>query len=155
MKYGILFIIIPFIALFLFETLRHIRVHPVQYILIGVVNCLFFLLLLAVSEQLNFNLAYAIAALTVIALASWYSSQVLGTKSDGLIMAVLLSVLYAYMFVALQSEDYALLIGSIGLVLMVSAVMVATRKIDWYQLGRRRANPSTTKPDAPRPISEL
>jgi inner membrane protein len=137
LKYGILFIIIPFAALFLLETLRRLRIHPVQYLLIGMANCLFFLLLLAISEQASFNLAYAIATGTVIALCTLYCVSILPRKRDAWLFTVLLGVLYGYMFTALQSEDYALLIGSSGLVLILGGVMLATRKINWYRLGSR------------------
>jgi inner membrane protein len=138
-KYGILFIIIPFTALFLIEALRRCRVHPFQYLLIGVANCLFFLLLLALSEQISFVPSYLTAALVTTILAAWYSAQILPGRRDGLLMAGLLALLYGYMFTALQSEDYALLIGAVGLVLITAATMFATRRIDWYRLGKPAA----------------
>jgi inner membrane protein len=132
-KYGLLFIIVPFVALFLFESLKGTRIHAIQYLFIGLTNCLFFLLLLALSEHIAFDAAFAAAAAAVIGLCSFYSAWILPRKRDGFAMAAILSALYAYMFTALQSEDYALLIGAGGLLAILGFAMVATRKFDWYR----------------------
>ena len=137
LKYGLLFIAIPFAALFLVESLKRIRIHPIQYLFIGFANCLFFLLLLALSEHIAFDAAFAIAAAAVTLLCSGYSAFVLPKKSDALAMAGIFAALYVYMFVALRSEDYALLIGSVGLLAILALVMIATRKLDWYRLDSR------------------
>jgi len=130
-RYGLLFIIVPFAVLFLFELLSRIRVHPVQYVLIGLANCIFYLLLLSLSEVLGFAWAYALAALACAGLCGAYATAALRTKK-GLLMLPALALLYAYLYVALSSEDYALLIGSLGLLALLAAAMAATRKIDWY-----------------------
>jgi inner membrane protein len=129
--YGILFIVAPFAALFLFEMLTRSRVHLVQYLLIGLANCLFYLLLLSLSEIIGFGPAYASAALACSALAGAYSAAALRSKK-GLLMIPGLALLYTYLYVALRSEDYALLIGSLGLFALLAAAMYATRRIDWY-----------------------
>ncbi len=134
LKYGLLFIAIPFAALFLFESLKRTRIHPIQYLFIGLANCLFFLLLLALSEHIAFDAAFAAAAAAVTCLCSGYSAFVLPKKADALAMAGIFAALYGYMFVALRSEDYALLIGSVGLLAILALVMIATRKLDWYRL---------------------
>jgi len=129
--YGLLFIVAPFAALFLFEVLTKSRVHLVQYVLIGLANCLFYLLLLSLSEVIGFGWAYASAALACPLLAGAYSAASLRSRL-GLLMIPGLALLYAYLYVALRSEDYALLIGSLGLFALLAAAMYATRKIDWY-----------------------
>lgn len=131
-RYGMLFIVVPFAVLFLFELLSKARIHPVQYVLIGLANCLFYLLLLPLSEIAGFAWAYALAALACSLLAGGYSAAALKSRR-GLLMLPALVLLYAYLYVALSSEDYALLIGSLGLLAMLAAAMAATRKIDWYK----------------------
>jgi inner membrane protein len=144
-RYGLLFIVVPFAVLFLFELLSRIRVHPVQYVLIGLANCVFYLLLLSLSEVLGFAWAYALAALACAALCGAYAAAALRAKK-GLLMLPALALLYAYLYVALSSEDYALLIGSLGLLALLAAAMAATRKIDWY--GSRAPVPPSLENDA-------
>jgi inner membrane protein len=130
-RYGILFIIMPFAALFLFELLSRSRVHPVQYVLIGLADCVFYLLLLSLSEIVGFGWAYALAAASCALLAGAYAAASLRSRL-GLLMMPALALLYAYLYVALRSEDYALLIGSLGMLALLAAAMAATRNIDWY-----------------------
>jgi inner membrane protein len=148
-RYGLLFIVVPFAVLFLFELLSRSRVHPVQYVLIGLANCLFYLLLLSLSEVLGFAWAYAAAALACAGLCGGYAAVALRDRR-GLSMFPALALLYAYLYVALSSEDYALLLGSLGLLALLAAAMVATRKIDWYD-GHEAAAPiaAAREPDAP------
>ena len=131
-KYGFLFILIPFLTFVLFELLLRRKIHPVQYFLAGAGNIVFYLLLLSLSEHLGFNWAYLIAAVSVTVLLSAYAGMVIQKSSKGLIMGAVLSVSYLYLFSVLQSEDYALLFGSIGLFAAVALVMFLTRKIKWY-----------------------
>jgi inner membrane protein len=149
-RYGMLFIIVPFAALFLFELISRSRLHPVQYILIGLANCLFYLLLLSLSELIGFGWAYALAALACSGLGALYAAASL-RSARGLFLFPALGLLYAYLYVALSSEDYALLIGSLGLLAILAAAMAATRKIDWYA---RRGAPAASPPPAPGPESE-
>ncbi len=130
-RYGILFIVVPFAALFLFELLTRSRVHPVQYALIGFANCLFYLLLLSLSEIIGFEWAYVLAASVCAALTGMYSAASLKSRK-GLFLIPGLAILYGYLYSALRSEDYALLIGSLGLLALLAAAMYATRRIDWY-----------------------
>lgn len=130
-RYGLLFIIVPFSVLFLFELLARTRIHPVQYILIGLANCLFYLLLLSLSELIGFDLAYVAAALVCSSLCAVYTAASLRSRR-GLYLLPALGLLYGYLYVALSSEDYALLIGSLGLLGLLAAAMAATRRIDWY-----------------------
>ncbi len=140
-KYGILFIFLPFVTFFLFEAFSGKKIHPLQYMLVGFAVSLFYLLLLSVSEHLSFGLTYLLASIATVALITFYSHSVLRSNeasswARGLIMAPVLSAAYIFLYVLLQSEDYALLIGSLGLFVILAGIMVITRKLDWYTLGR-------------------
>ena len=133
-KYGILFVFLTFVAFFLFEVLRRMAVHPIQYALCGAALALFFLLLVSLSEHLPFLVAYLAASAACIALISFYVGHVLRHAGRGLIFAGFLGALYAFLYVILQSEDYALLLGTILLFVALAAVMIMTRRVDWYRL---------------------
>ena len=131
-KHGALFLLIPFVVFFLFETLGRARIHPVQYLLAGAADVVFYLLLLAVSEHLAFDAAYVLAAAGVTLLISLYAGSVTRRWIPAFVMSGVLAAAYLWLWVTLQSEDYALLIGSVGLFVVVGLVMFLTRKIDWY-----------------------
>ncbi|MDD5572000.1 MAG: cell envelope integrity protein CreD [Bacteroidales bacterium] len=133
-KYAILFIVFTFIVFFFVEVLNKIFIHPVQYILVGIALIVFYTLLLSVSEYLNYNLAFIISALATLLLISGYVRAILKSNSlTGLISGILL-ILYTFIFVIIQLQDYALLIGSIGIFIILGLVMYLSRKIDWYNL---------------------
>jgi inner membrane protein len=131
-KYGILFIVFTFITLFLFEAVWRTRIHIMQYGLVGLSLCLFYLLLLSFAEQMGFASAYALGAAAVVLQITLFCRPVLGTIGRALVLGVLLAILYGALYVLLQLEDLALLIGSIGLFVALSALMYATRRVDWY-----------------------
>ena len=131
-KYGLLFVAMTFVAFFLFEVLRRLRVHPVQYLLIGAALTSFYVLLLALSEQIGFGPAYAVAAASVVLIMGGYAMAVLGARRAGLLLGAALGLVYAVLYVVLAAEDYALLIGAIVLVLTIALLMYLTRRIDWY-----------------------
>lgn len=131
-KYAILFIGFTFSAFFIAEILTRKKVHPVQYLLIGLALVLFYVLLISLSEHLTFAVAYLIAALATNAMISCYAVSVLKTRRLGAIVAGILAALYGYMYVLLNLEDYALLMGGIGLFVVLGAIMYLTRGIDWY-----------------------
>ena len=139
-EYGFLFIIVPFLVLFLFEIFAKITLHPVHYLLSGAACVLFFLLLLALSEHIPFDAGYLIAAFTAGLTVSLYISSV--TKRFGLggIMMAMFTVLYAYLFFSLKSEDYALLFGAFFAFAVLAALMFLTRKIDWYNLKKKKGD---------------
>jgi inner membrane protein len=144
-KYQLLFLGLTFFAFVLFELLAPLRIHPMQYLLVGFALCLFYLLLLSFSEHLGFARAYAIAAADVVVLVTVYVRYVLGKGSRALALGAFLGALYAFLFVLLQIQDYALLVGSVGLFLLLAGVMWFTRHIDWYALGPPTpARPSTS-----------
>lgn len=143
-KYGLLFIALTFVAVAVVEVLasgRGLRVHPIQYGLVGLALCLFFLLLLSVSEHLGFALAYGLASSACVALLGFYAVPMLGRRRDAGLFAVGLSLLYGLVYLLLLQEQTALVIGSLGLFMAVAVVMVLTRRVNWYALtGQREAD---------------
>ena len=134
-KYAIMFIVFTFTALFFSEIISRRRMHPIQYLLIGLAIVLFYVLLLSISEHMNFNLAYIISSLSITAMISGYCLGITGNRTFTSVVGSLLVVLYTYLYVVLQLEDYSLLMGSIGLFMILGTIMYITRKIDWYALG--------------------
>ncbi|SFN75801.1 inner membrane protein [Formivibrio citricus] len=135
-KYGFLFVMLTFAVFALFEVLKSLPIHPVQYGLVGIALALFFLLLLALSEHLSFRISYLIAALSCVGLIGFYLSSVLHSKLRSLIFSGWLALLYAALYGLLVSEDNALLMGSMLLFLLLACAMAITRKVDWYGLGK-------------------
>ncbi len=130
-KYAILCILLTFTAFFLIETIHKKSVHPVHYALIGFALILFYTLLLSFSEYTGFAVAYAVAALATTGLISWFVKGLLGSGRLTLLLSVVLVLLYSYVFTTLQLQDFALLLGSIGLFLTLAVVMRFSRKIQW------------------------
>ena len=130
-KYGVLFIALTFVAFFLFEVLKKLRVHPVQYLLIGVALTTFYVVLLALSEQVGFTWAYLAAAAAVVALIGGYAAAVLRARRAGVLLAATLAMVYALLYGLVVSEQYSLLMGAIALLAVVAALMYLTRKVDW------------------------
>jgi inner membrane protein len=133
-KYGALFIVLTFVIAFLWEIVRGALLHPIQYLFVGFAMCVFYLLLLSLSEHVGFDRAYLAAATATIALLSWYWSRVVKGLRHGASMAVALMGVYGYLYLLLRLEDYALLAGSVGLFAMLAMVMYLTRHVDWYDL---------------------
>lgn len=131
-KYGLMFIVLTFASFFVLEMVKRWRIHPMQYLMIGAALVLFFLLLLSLSEHLDFRLAYALASLACMALLAHYLRHVLGGWRAGLGMGGMLAALYGVLYGILVSEDNALMMGSLLLFGVLAAIMVATRKLDWY-----------------------
>jgi len=138
-KYAALFILLTFAAVWLIEVLAGLRVHPIQYLLLGAALCLFYLLELSLSEHLGFTVAYVLASAAVVVMVGSYSLAVLRSRAKAAFIAAGVAALYGYLHVLLRNEDYALLIGSLGLFAILGAVMFATRRIDWYALDARGA----------------
>jgi len=133
-KYHILFLVLTFATLWLFEVLAKIRVHPIQYLLIGAGMCLFYLLELSLAEHLGFVQAYSLASAAVVVMVAFYSAAVLKARKRAVIVGIVVTLLYIYLYILLMIEDYALLAGSIGLFVALAAIMFLTRKVDWYSL---------------------
>jgi inner membrane protein len=132
LKYQLLFLALTATLFFLFELLAGQRVHPVQYLLTGLAICLFYLLLLSLAEHIGFTAAYWAAAGAITSLVGIYGSFVLGRRMRGLALAALLATLYEFLFVLLQLQDYALLAGALGLLVVLAAIMLLTRRVNWY-----------------------
>ena len=135
-KYAILFIVLTFMAFFLTEIFTKVAVHPVQYTLIGLAIILFYVILLSLSEHITFHISYVIASLGVILLVSAYAKSALKGRRPAAIIGGILAALYLFLYVTLQLEDYALLLGSIGLFVILAVVMYLTRRINWFEIGR-------------------
>jgi inner membrane protein len=135
LKYGFLFVTLSFAAFFIFELIKRLRIHPAQYLLVGLALALFFLLLLSLSEHIPFGPAYAIAAAACIGLQGFYLSHVLGSLARGLSFAGLLAALFGALYGLLVNEDSALLMGSLLLFGLLALAMVVTRRLDWYRVG--------------------
>jgi inner membrane protein len=135
-KYATLFIVLTFACVALTEVLSRRRVHPVQYTLLGLALALFFLLLLSLSEHLGFTQAYGLASVACISLLSFYARHLLGQWRAGLAFGAGVGLLYGALWVLLRMEQTALVVGSLLLFAALTAVMVLTRRVDWYELFR-------------------
>lgn len=166
-KYGVLFIALTFVAVGLFElmgggphapplrgslppegaafsswggpAMKSLRVHPVQYLLVGSALCSFFLLLLSLSEHLPFGAAYAMAASACVLLLGYYASHMLGSVRRGLPFGAGMALLYGLLYVLLQLEQTALVVGALALFAVLALVMVLTRQVNWYGLTAPRS----------------
>ena len=138
-KYGVLFIALTFVAVGLFELMKKLRVHPVQYLLVGSALCSFFLLLVSLSEHLPFGASYAVAATACVLLLAYYASHMLGSLARGIPLGTGIALLYGLLYVLLQLEQTALAVGAVALFLVLAAVMVLTRKVNWYGLAQPAA----------------
>ena len=133
-KYAVLFILFTFITFFFTEILKKKFIHPVQYILTGAALVIFYILLLSITEQLNFNYAFLISAGATLFLISAYTGTILKSKTLTLLITGILAVLYTFIFVIIQMQDYSLLIGSIGLFIILALIMLLSRNVDWNKI---------------------
>jgi len=137
-KYSILFIVLTFLTFFLYEVLTGLKIHPMQYLLVGLAIALFYLLLLSFSEVIGFLPAYLTAAIATTTLITGYCFSVLKAKKRGFSIATLLAALYSYLYILLQLDQYSLLFGSVLLFGVLAVVMYITRNLDWYSLNTKR-----------------
>lgn len=132
-KYAIMFILLTFVVFFFIEILTGKRIHPIQYLLVGIALIIFYTLLLSISEQVNFGVAYLISCIATIGLITIYAQSIFKDKKQSLSLCTMLCGLYAFLYVILQLEDIALLIGSLGLFCILAVIMYFSRKIEWYK----------------------
>lgn len=132
-KYAFLIILLTFAAVFFIEMRKAKPIHPVQYLLVGIALIIFYTLLLSFSEHMSFVLSYLIASIMTIGMIVVFMASVTKDKKTALGIGLLLVVLYAFVYVLLQLESYALLVGSVGLFIILGIAMFATQKIDWYK----------------------
>ena len=128
----LLFVGLVFLTFFIFEVTTGRRVHPAQYLLVGVAQIIFYLLLLSIAERSSFNLGFAIAAVATVGLISLYAKWVFDSKREGVRALAVFSILYGLIYVLLRLEDQALLVGALSSFIAIAAVMYFTRRIDWY-----------------------
>jgi inner membrane protein len=145
-KYAIMFLALTFLAFFMTEVLTRRVIHPIQYVLIGLALVIFYTLLLSLSEQFSFNKAYWVASLATIALITLYTRSVLANNQATIIIFGILTILYGFLFIILQLQDYALLLGSIGLFVILAVVMYVTRNIDWFAIGKTASEDAEAEP---------
>lgn len=134
-KYALLFVVLTFTTFFFSEVINRKRLHPIQYLLVGFALLIFYSLLIALSEHIRFGWAYLIAAAAVIGLITLYAHAAFQSPRLSALVGGILVILYGYLYMILQLEDYALLMGSIGLFAALAAVMYLTRKMNWYGVG--------------------
>lgn len=139
-RYGIMFIGIVFLATVIFEAVSGRRAHPAQYILVGLAQCVFYLLLLSMTEIIGFTPAFIIAAAATVILLGYYAATSFASVAVGVRALVGLAVLYGAMYVLMTLEDFALFAGSVVAFAVIAATMIATRRIDWYGRGAASAN---------------
>ncbi len=139
-KYAILIIALTFFAYFFTEIFQRKSVHPLQYILIGMALVVFYILLLSISEYIQFSYAYLISSAATVVLLFWYTQSIFKKTKTTIIFAALLSILYLFIYVLIQMQDNALLFGSIGLFALLATAMYLSRKIDWYSLDSKPIN---------------
>ena len=143
-KYAILFIVFTFLTFFFVEILKKRFIHPIQYLLVGAALLVFYTLLISISEYLNFNFAFIISAVATILLIAGYVKAILKSNTLTFLITGILLILYVFIFVIIQLQDFSLLIGSIGIFIILGLVMFFSRKIDWYNI---YANDISGKPD--------
>lgn len=136
-KYAILFIALTFIVFFMVEVITRKRIHPLQYLLVGIALIVFYSLLLSISEQLGFGLAYLISSVAVIGMITGYAGSIFRNRRQTIVLAIILVLLYAFLYTILQLKDTALLVGSIGLFVILAVIMYFSRHINWYNPDRR------------------
>ncbi len=127
-----MFIIITFLTFFFVEVLSKRRIHAIQYLLVGSAICLFYVLLLSISEHLLFGTAYFISSVSILILVTAYAWVIFKNNMLTGVFAAIFAILYVFFYSLLQLEDYSLLLGSIGLFIILATIMYLTRKVNWY-----------------------
>lgn len=133
-KYGILLIVLTFVGFFMIELFSKKIIHPIQYLLVGLSLVIFYSILLSISEYILFQYSYIISGGLIVALISFYTSNIYSNKSLGSLIGGFLIFLYGFMYVILQLQDYSLLIGNLALFIILVAIMYSTRKLNWYEI---------------------
>ncbi len=133
-KYAVLILFLTFISFFFIEVLNKKKIHPIQYILVGLTLTIFYTLLLSLSELIGFGAAYWVAASIIITMLSVYSLSILKSKRLAGFMLLFFSLIYSFIFVILRMEDFSLLVGSFGLLIVLGFCMYLSRKVDWYNI---------------------
>jgi len=133
-KYAAMFISLTFLLFFFVQILNHVKIHPIQYIIVGLALCVFYTLLIALSEHMPFNISYLISSISIIVMITLYAYSIAKNKRLTKVIGLILILLYLFIYSIIQMQDYALLMGSIGLFIVLAVVMYLSRKIDWYAI---------------------
>ncbi len=133
-KYAVMFISLTFLFYFFSQIKKKAKIHPIQYLIIGLALCLFFTLLIALAEHINFQYAYLIGSIVTIGVITIYSYFIFKDRLLTTVLSGLLILLYGFIYIIIQLQDYSLLIGSIGLFVILSSIMYLSRNIDWYNI---------------------
>ena len=133
-KYASMFIALTFLIFFFVQILNKVRIHPLQYIMVGLALVIFYSLLIALSEHISFMWSYIIASVAIIGLIVLYVKNIFKSSTLTWMMGLMLLILYLFIYTIIQSQDYALLMGSIGLFVVLAVVMYLSRNIDWYRI---------------------
>ncbi|WP_339750992.1 cell envelope integrity protein CreD [Algoriphagus aquimarinus] len=133
-KYAALIISLTFLIFFLVEIMTQHKIHPFQYILVGLAVCMFYVLLISITEHLSFDLAYLISVCVTLSIIGFYSLAIFSARKYSLILTLVMAGLYGFLYIVLQASDYALLIGSLGLTVILALTMYFTRKVNWYAI---------------------
>ncbi|WP_420384765.1 cell envelope integrity protein CreD [Roseivirga sp.] len=133
-KYAVLILFLTFISFFFIEILNKKRIHPIHYILVGLTLTIFYTLLLSLSEHLDFSAAYWVSSTVIIGMISLYSMSILKSRKLAGILFLFFSIIYTFIFVVLKLEDFALLFGSVGLLIVLGICMYLSRNVDWYNI---------------------
>ncbi len=148
-KYGILFVLLTFVGFALFELIKQLKIHPLQYLLVGLALAIFFLLLVSLSEHIPFWQAYLVSAAACIGLQGFYLSGVLRSWKYALVFSTMLTLLYGVLYLLLASETNSLLMGSLLLFGILAVIMWITRRMDWYELSNRALAKQAAAPTLP------
>ncbi len=133
-KYASMFVALTFLIFFFVQILNKVRIHPLQYIMVGLALIIFYSLLIALSEHISFMWSYIIASIAIIGLIVLYVKNIFKSSTLTWMMGLMLLILYLFIYIIIQSQDYALLMGSIGLFIVLAVVMYLSRNIDWYRI---------------------
>ncbi len=136
-KYAFMIIALTFTFFFFFETIKKMKIHPIQYSIVGIAICVFYTLLLALSEHISFGMAYLVSALAIISITTFYFYHLSKSRAATLLFGSVFTSLYVFIYTILNLESHALLVGSIGIFVALALVMYYTRNIDWYKPGKQ------------------
>ncbi len=135
-KYAVMFITLTFLIFFFAQIMNRVRIHPIQYLIVGLALCLFFTLVVALSEHIPFKYSYLIGSAAIISMITAYSISMLKNSTLTKLLAGILIVIYGFIYIVIQLQDYSLLIGSIGLFVILGIIMYLSRNIDWYNIAK-------------------
>ena len=133
-KYASMLITLTFLLFFFIQILNQVRIHPIQYIIVGLALCVFYTLLIGLSEHIPFTISYLISSLSIITMITLYAHSIAKNNRLTMLIALILILLYLFIFSIIQMEDFALLMGSVGLFIVLAVIMYLSRKIDWYAI---------------------